>query len=56
MYGFRMPEPVEKQGELACEVCGRFGAYAFAGKNICADCYAAHCSCCPEFEKAGEEE
>ena len=34
--------------EAVCEVCGRFGAYPFEGKTLCAECYEARGSCCPE--------
>jgi hypothetical protein len=51
MSGIRFDE------EAACEQCGRFGAYQFDGKLLCAECYEQHGSCCPEFEgrKAPEE-
>jgi hypothetical protein len=34
---------------VACERCGRFGAYRFDGESLCADCYELRGSCCPEF-------
>jgi hypothetical protein len=36
-----------------CDLCGRFGAWQFDQRMLCADCYQNQCSCCPEF---GEEE
>lgn len=36
------------EDEAVCEVCGRFGAYLFEGKTLCAECYEASGSCCPE--------
>jgi hypothetical protein len=42
--------------EAACEVCGRFGAYLFEGKTLCAECYEASGSCCPEFTKEEEQQ
>lgn len=32
-----------------CERCGRFGAFNVAGQWLCASCYEASGSCCPEF-------
>lgn len=34
--------------DLECGRCGRAGAYAFAGKTVCLDCYASCGSCCAE--------
>lgn len=34
---------------LPCDRCGRFGAYRFDGAQLCAECYEARGSCCPEF-------
>ena len=42
---------VRFEEETVCEVCGRFGAYLFEGKTLCAECYEASGSCCPEFER-----
>ena len=36
--------------DAVCEGCGRFGAYPFEGKSLCAECYEASGSCCPESE------
>ncbi len=36
---------------LACDVCGRFGAYRFGERALCQDCYTGSGSCCPEFGK-----
>jgi hypothetical protein len=58
----RMSEPeksscgVEFKQELACDVCGCFGAFVFDGKNLCTDCYEAHGSCCPEFNGESKRE
>lgn len=32
-----------------CEVCGKYGAYQFGERWLCAECYEAMGSCCPEF-------
>jgi hypothetical protein len=47
---------VEFKKELACDVCGRFGAFEFDGKNLCMDCYESHGSCCPEFNRDEKDE
>ena len=39
--------------KAACDVCGKFGAFAFDGRKLCTDCYEGCGSCCPEF---GREE
>jgi hypothetical protein len=36
---------------VACDVCGRFGAYHFGERLLCQECYAGSGSCCPEFGK-----
>lgn len=36
---------------VACDVCGRFGAYRFGERLLCFECYAGNGSCCPEFGK-----
>jgi len=49
---------VRFEQEAVCEMCGRFGAYLFEGKTLCAECYEASGSCCPEFtsdESSGSE-
>jgi hypothetical protein len=43
--------PLRCDDTIACDECGRFGAYNFAGRHLCAECYQAGCSCCPEFGK-----
>ena len=43
------------QEEAICEVCGKYGAYIFDGKTLCADCYEAAGSCCPEFGPGARE-
>jgi hypothetical protein len=41
---------------MACEVCGKFGAHKFGDRFLCADCYQATGSCCSaEFERGGGE-
>ena len=42
--------------EAVCEVCGRFGAYLFESKTLCAECYEASGSCCAEFTKEEEQQ
>lgn len=39
------------RADAVCGVCGRFGAYAFEGRNLCESCYVESGSCCPEFGK-----
>lgn len=41
--------------EATCEACGRYGAYLFEGKTLCADCYETSGSCCPEFGRENGE-
>ncbi|HEU5071283.1 MAG TPA: hypothetical protein VFV96_12830 [Verrucomicrobiae bacterium] len=36
---------------VACDVCGRFGAYRFGERLLCQECYTGSGSCCPEFGK-----
>jgi len=55
MKGETKQEPLF-DAETACEVCGRFGAYLFEGKTLCAECYEASGSCCPEFEGPASED
>jgi hypothetical protein len=43
-----MNTPVTFRAEQACAGCGRFGAYAFEGEFLCADCYQERGSCCAE--------
>jgi len=31
------------------EWCGKFGAFQFGDRRLCAECYEAMGSCCPEF-------
>lgn len=40
---------LQKDEQLTCDKCGRFGAFDFGEKKLCADCYGTSCSCCPEF-------
>ncbi len=37
--------------DLACELCGRFGAFRIGGRVLCETCYSGCGSCCPEFGK-----
>jgi hypothetical protein len=46
---------IQFQEDAVCEVCGRYGAYAFEGKTLCAECYESSGSCCPEFEKESDK-
>ncbi|HAO80042.1 MAG TPA: hypothetical protein DCQ92_13930 [Verrucomicrobia subdivision 3 bacterium] len=36
---------------VACDVCGRFGAYQLGDRKLCQECYTGCGSCCPEFGK-----
>lgn len=36
---------------VACDVCGRFGAYRLGERWLCQECYTGSGSCCPEFGK-----
>jgi|GEM_PF-2606601 len=51
VYSGSVAEPAKENQDLQCDECGKFGAYAFDTKNLCTDCYALRCSCCPEFGK-----
>ncbi|MGH8021824.1 MAG: hypothetical protein ACREIA_26785 [Opitutaceae bacterium] len=42
---------VRFEPETPCDECGRFGAYRFADRALCDECYAGRGSCCPEFGK-----
>ena len=44
-----MNEPVQPDPAIACEFCGRFGAFVIGDRRLCEDCYEAQGSCCPEF-------
>jgi hypothetical protein len=44
-----MANEVKFDENLACDRCGRFGAYQFDGERVCAECYELRGSCCPEF-------
>jgi len=46
-----MSEPMRQREELPCDECGRFGAFDFAERKLCLDCYEQCGSCCPEFGK-----
>jgi hypothetical protein len=48
-----MSAEVQFEEKTACDVCGKFGAFAFDGRKLCTDCYESFGSCCPEF---GREE
>jgi hypothetical protein len=41
-----MSAPLDEK--LRCAACGRFGAHAFDGESLCADCYQERGSCCAE--------
>lgn len=34
---------------VACDVCGRFGAYSIGERLLCQECYIDCGSCCREF-------
>jgi hypothetical protein len=42
-------QPVPRREDAVCEECGRYGAFEFDTRTLCADCYAVCGSCCPEF-------
>ena len=44
-----MNERVPFEENVACDVCGRFGAFAIGNRHLCEDCYEAQGSCCMEF-------
>lgn len=44
-----MSAEVPFKEHLECDVCGKFGAFEFDGRKLCAGCYEASGSCCPEF-------
>jgi hypothetical protein len=39
-----------------CEVCGKYGALAYDGRKLCAECYESSGSCCPEFTREEKPE
>ena len=49
-----MAHAVSFNPQLACDGCGRFGAYAFEDAALCTDCYASRGSCCSESEQDDE--
>ena len=46
-----MDGQVRLDENVACDVCGKFGAYYFGDRTLCPDCYGGCGSCCPEFGK-----
>ena len=48
-------QKVRFEEDAVCEVCGRYGAYVFDGKTLCAECYEASGSCCPEFAREDDQ-
>jgi hypothetical protein len=44
-----MSSELQFNENAVCDVCGRFGAYEFDGKRLCAECYESRGSCCLEF-------
>lgn len=42
---------VQRDDNLACELCGRFGAFRIGGRALCESCCSGCGSCCPEFGK-----
>jgi hypothetical protein len=49
-----MSRAVLHHTDLTCDTCGKFGAYAFDGENLCLDCYQSCGSCCAEREISDE--
>jgi len=49
-----MDQELQKDEQLTCDKCGRFGAFDFGERKLCPDCYGTSCSCCPEFGRAEE--
>jgi hypothetical protein len=41
-----MSPPLELQPDLACDACGRSGAYVLGGQALCGECYATVSSSC----------
>jgi len=44
-----MSGEVQFNGKSVCDTCGKFGAFEFDGRMLCAKCYESCGSCCPEF-------
>jgi hypothetical protein len=44
-----MSLPIQFDENASCDRCGRFGVLVFDGEKLCAECYEARGSCCPEF-------
>lgn len=44
-----MSNEVKFDDQVACDMCGHFGAYRFEGEWLCGDCYGKRGSCCAEF-------
>jgi hypothetical protein len=44
-----MSDKAQIDENAVCEVCGKFGAFQFGDRHLCAECYQAIGSCCPEF-------
>jgi hypothetical protein len=42
--------------QVACSLCGRYGAFGIGGQFLCPDCYESCGSCCPEFGREDLEE
>ena len=45
------PSTKNADDDVACEECGKFGAYQIGDHFLCMDCYQGKGSCCPEFGK-----
>jgi hypothetical protein len=47
-----MSSELIKDQNLACDECGKFGAYKLDGQNLCDECYVLKGSCCaPEHDQ-----
>ncbi len=55
-FAMPVPEPVRPSEEITCDVCGRYGAYAFEGRSLCADCCATAGSCGPGGDESDKRE
>ncbi len=44
-----MSRETQMDERVACDACGRFGAFTFGERHLCVDCYEECGSCCLEF-------
>lgn len=53
-------EPVKNEVRLneqvACSLCGRYGAFELGHQFLCPTCYESCGSCCPEFGREDLED